>query len=699
MGDHNHSNKHNNSTSFVPQWLQSKDSADKQQQHMTDNHPERKSNLSPEATATAALSNSQSSPPPLNNNQTGIPKLNRSKSSPHIEQLLQQQQQLQSQQHSSSSSQTKHNNTIIPSSLISGGTSTATSTTSISTSTSSPVLQSNGTGPSHRSSNGTVTSINGINLNSINNNNNFILNNNSSFTKYKTKPPLSTFKSQPNLNNFIEQTQLPSQQQLQPQPQQPTSSSTSSSSNNNITVSGKATPQQRFTQSISPSSHLTSADTHYPSSQDTSNHYLVNGGLISNQAQQLQSQSQSLQQQQSFVNNEHNMDDNLDNQDQFPPLVLKSPKITFNNNNNINVRSTSPTFNANSPVPLLSPPSAQPMASSASSSSSLSGVTMATVVPLSAGPTLASLITTTATQQQLQQHQPTTSTSPLSASTEDSISKEKAKIIIPNIASSSSTGNKLSTTHKSSIMSNPNSLLAGAKIVKAGGGQAGTLGSTTQPKSTVRSIQNGTNPKFIRAYSEPNLQSSLPTSTNGNKDDVISVSRKQLTDPSRKLKTPKINKIISKNSFYEKIQQTELDDKTKAQQQQLQLEEQQQQQQQQQLDASAQTKNVANMVPSADSPTLTKHSLSTGSTTPLSNPTQTNEGGSTRSSSLNSPMYQLDHPCNTSVNSNGDDEEDVEHEERFLRGLGWVPAEEDSLSDTEIEEISMKMKEIKAIPL
>eukprot|EP01132_Coremiostelium_polycephalum_P002340 gene2340-2888_t len=42
-----------------------------------------------------------------------------------------------------------------------------------------------------------------------------------------------------------------------------------------------------------------------------------------------------------------------------------------------------------------------------------------------------------------------------------------------------------------------------------------------------------------------------------------------------------------------------------------------------------------------------------------------------------------------------EDEEDEEHvEERFLRGLGWVPAEEDTVSDSEIAEISLKMKRI-----
>jgi len=39
-------------------------------------------------------------------------------------------------------------------------------------------------------------------------------------------------------------------------------------------------------------------------------------------------------------------------------------------------------------------------------------------------------------------------------------------------------------------------------------------------------------------------------------------------------------------------------------------------------------------------------------------------------------------------------DEDEQHEERFLRGLGWVPAEEDTVSDTEIEEICLKMKKM-----
>eukprot|EP01133_Synstelium_polycarpum_P015411 gene15411-18278_t len=378
-----------------------------------------------------------------------------------------------------------------------------------------------------------------------------------------------------------------------------------------------------------------------------------------------------------------------DNNEQFPPLILPKSPNPFKSSTS---RSVSPTNN--------------PVLPSAQSSSP-------TVAPqISNAPTLAALIT------------PIISVPPSTTSTLDEANKvlEKAKVIVPTCISSSIVNKNrqnASGLSASTSIINPNS---GSLISKKPPSPGATM--VGGPKSSL-TRSTTSNPKFIRAFSEPSLPSPPPT-----KEEAMPPSRKLLTDPSRKPKTPKIDKLLSKNIFYETIQKTE-DRAKKLQQEGLSKAEIEQQEKMlisdtanpvivkdqdgsQQTTTNSSTKEEilisepalsislsSTSPPKQQSPEQLAANMLSMSPIPTS-PTSS-DGGSVSmvsSSSLDKSKEPSVVPLsllNSTIEEEDEEEEQEEHEERFLRGLGWVPAEEDSLSDTEIEELSIKMKEIRTV--
>ncbi|KYR01485.1 hypothetical protein DLAC_01471 [Tieghemostelium lacteum] len=451
---------------------------------------------------------------------------------------------------------------------------------------------------------------NNSNINNNQHNNNIIINNNTSNyntyhhnSKFKPKPQLVSFKSQPNLNSLDKNNTNSICNNSNHQNHNHYSSTNRYNSNlpnNDILIIPFDPLTSSSTMSLTSSTSSLSSSSSSTLSISSSSHNFVN--------------NQDFFVCDSIIEEDHQYNNNNNFQDissEFPPLsstqiskpkgrstpTLSSGVINNNNNNNLyNNISSSITTNSNLSqsisLPIQSPTissqqqqqqeKSQTMATSPSLSLNIQHLNLSTLQP-----TLASMISLS----------PQVPSSPTSSQedTNTSLELEKVKVLVPvKMASSagssggpsssssskslrsggvgSSTPSSASTSSSSStglVANSQGSLISSLNQLK----KNNQLSVSQQQKSTMKA--SPTLPKdpktaFRKTFSEPNL-AGIPTKDGGssaggagsssNSDSPhYTPSRKGLTDPTRKIKVPKPDKLLgnkNKNSFFEVIMKRE----------------------------------------------------------------------------------------------------------------------------------------------
>ncbi|EGC30752.1 hypothetical protein DICPUDRAFT_83316 [Dictyostelium purpureum] len=433
-----------------------------------------------------------------------------------------------------------------------------------------------------------------------------------------------------------------------------------------------------FSSLSSSSSSLSSSTSSFVNNQETFNQFSLsdyNNQYNSHYNNQYNSS-------QYYNSNIHNIPEetNFEEDSQFPPLqtINKSTKLG---------RSTSPTLTINIPVssPSSSPtPLNQQTPPTTPNNNSSQVPNTPTLASLISPPTIPNpSIANAAVGSSLSSASLPSSTSAngpgsSSSSSNNTDEKEKAKGLVPFIKSrSTSSQPQTSGTQSTSPSQTPIGLLVPSQMKKSGAVGASAQQKTLKAPPTIPN-RGDLKSQFRKTFSEPTFAGIA------NKDDMVPPSRKGLTDPSRKVKIPNPDKLLGKEKFFEKLQS---ESNTKI------------------INKSATAANK----PIISTTTITtnkesisiqnneeiKEILSNQTTCTLKSQTVFNNQHQQLLNVNSSPSIDKDinNDSDDHINSEGT-EEDEEHEERFLRGLGWIPEDEDPISDSEIEEITLKMKSI-----